>query len=134
VNVAAFVFDSEALAAVVRKDRRVQVIMASAVANDQRIVVPVVVLAELMTGGPKDAAYWHVVNRLFLCDATAKIAARAGALRERAIENRKKKRDLTLDALVAATAESFSPAMIVTGDADDMELLTAATEVRVLSL
>jgi len=122
------VLDSEALSAVVRQDRRIQVVLAAARHNDRRPVVPAVVLAEVMTGGSDDAAYWHVVGRLVLADTTPRIAARAGALRERAVAARKKKRDLTVDAIVAATAQEFAPAVIATGDPADMTLLAAEVD------
>ena len=128
------VLDSEALSGLVRHDRRIQVVLAAARQNDRRPVVPAVVLAEVMTGGPGDAAYWHVVGRLVLTDTTPRIAARAGALRERAAAVRRKKRDLTVDALVAATAHELAPAVVATGDPADMALLAPEPGVRVLAV
>ena len=128
------VLDSEALSAIVRKDRRIQVVLAAARQNDRRTVVPAVALAEVMTGGPGDAACWHVVGRLVLADTTPHIAARAGALRERATAARKKKRDLTVDAIVAATAHALAPSVIATGDPADMTLLATEPDVRVLAV
>ncbi|MFT4217051.1 MAG: hypothetical protein QM619_07690 [Micropruina sp.] len=59
-------------------------------------------------------------------------AARAGVLREHAEPLRRKKRDLTVDAVVAAVAISLQPAVIVTGDPADLRLLTAGTDVKVV--
>ncbi|MCL2466746.1 MAG: twitching motility protein PilT [Micrococcales bacterium] len=128
------VLDSQALRAIVRKDRRIQVILAAARQNDRRTVVPAVVLAEVMTGGPGDAAYWHTVGRLVLTDTTPSIAARAGALRERATAVQKKKRDLTVDAIVTATAQEFAPSIVTTGNPADMTLLAPRPDVRVLAV
>jgi predicted nucleic acid-binding protein len=102
-------------------------------ANDQRVVVPAVVLAELITGRPADAAIWHAVGRLVIQDITAPIAAAAGRLRERASAARLKKRDLTVDALVAATAASFAPSVLLTGDPADFALL-APEGVRIVAI
>jgi len=134
VTAETLVLDSQALSAIVRKDRRIQVILTAARHNDRRTVVPAVVLAEVMTGGPGDAAYWHAVGRLVLADTTPPIAARAGALRERATAVRKKKRDLTVDAIVAATAQDFAPSVIATSDPADMTLLAPQPDVRVLAV
>ena len=74
------------------------------------------------------------MNRLETCDLTKAIAVRAGTLRERAEATRRKKRDLTVDAIVVSTAVTFSPAVIVTADVEDLELLAAGTDVRVIGI
>jgi hypothetical protein len=71
---------------------------------------------------------------LSTADLTPRVAARAGALRQRAGLTRAKKRDLTVDAMVAATAEEHTPAVILTGDPADMVLLTADLDVRVIDV
>ena len=128
------VLDSAALSAVARRDRAAHPVLQAILTADHRVVVPAVVLAEVMTGKPTDAAVWHVVNRMVVQDVTASIAARAGALRERAAGQRVKKRDLTVDALVAATAEALAPSTIVTADAGDLLLLTSDSRVSVAQL
>jgi len=87
-----------------------------------------------MTGAPSDAAYWQVLKKLAVVDTTARIAARAGALREAASAARRKKRDLTVDAIVAATAHEFTPAAIITGDPDDMALLVSGPGITVTAI
>ncbi|MCL2423759.1 MAG: type II toxin-antitoxin system VapC family toxin [Micrococcales bacterium] len=128
------VLDSEALAAVARRDPRVAPVLAFIVEKNQRMVVPAVVLAELMTGRPTDAGVWHAVNRLVVADITARIAADAGARRERATAVRPKKRDLTVDALVVATAAQFAPAVVITADPDDIRLLVGDDDITVTTL
>jgi hypothetical protein len=60
------------------------------------------------------------------------IGYRAGALRARATTGRRKARDLTADALVAATALELAPPVVVlTSDVADLTLLLAETDVRV---
>ncbi|MCL2849103.1 MAG: type II toxin-antitoxin system VapC family toxin [Micrococcales bacterium] len=128
------VLDCEALAAMARRDARTRPVLASLVGKRQRMVVPAVILAELMTGKPTDAAVWHTVNRLVMVDTDAHIAADAGARRDRASGIRPKKRDLTIDALVVATAARFAPAVIITGDPDDIRLLVGEDDITVTTL
>jgi predicted nucleic acid-binding protein len=130
---ATFVLDTEALSALVRRTARIQTVLDAAHARRSHIVIPAVVLAEVMTGAPSDAAYWQVLKKLAVVDTTAQIAARAGALRETAQAVRRKKRDLTIDAIVAATAAEHAPAIVVTGDPADLKLL-AGTGVKVVSV
>jgi predicted nucleic acid-binding protein len=120
---ATFVLDAEAVSALVRRTARIQTVLDTALTRRSHIIVPAVVLAEVMTGAPSDAAYWQVLKRLAVVDTTARIAARAGALREAAQAVRRKKRDLTIDAIVAATAAEHTPAIVVTGDPADLKLL-----------
>jgi len=128
------VFDSEALSSVARQDRAALLTLSAAKANRQRVVVPTAVLAEVFTGKQSDAAVWHVLSRVLTCDLTTSIAARAGALRRQASKVRAKRRDMTIDAIVVATAEELAPAVIVTGDPDDMTMLVTNQQVRVTCL
>jgi len=98
---------------------------------DARVVIPSVVLAEVMTGGADDAAVWHVVRRFPVVDLDARWCARAGGLRERAEKVRRKKRDLTIDALVAAVATGVQPAVVITADPDDFALLLDGYDVKI---
>jgi predicted nucleic acid-binding protein len=108
--------------------------VAAARANGHRVVIPTVALAELATGKASDAQLWHVIKRIPCEDSTPPSAMRAGALRQRAEAARRKKRDLTIDALVASLALDHAPAIILTTDADDMRLLVADSDVNVLSV
>jgi len=128
------VLDAEGLAALVRRERRAWEVMHGALTGDQRVVVPASVLTEVMTGRPSDAAVWHVVNRLPVHSIDTATAARAGQLRERAAAARRKKRDLSMDALVAATATRYLPATIVTSDPDDMQALIDNLDIRIVAL
>jgi predicted nucleic acid-binding protein len=128
------VLDSEALAAAARGHRGMRVTLAAAKANGQLVLVPTVVLAEVLTGAAADAAVWHVVGRIGTRDLTTAIAARAAALRNLADKTRRKRRDMTVDAIVMATAEAVAPAALVTGDPGDMSLLLGDVDVRVTGL
>ena len=128
------ILDSEALSALSRRDRAAHSLLAGIDAEDELAVIPAVILAEVMTGKPSDAAVWHVVDRLVVCHTTASIAARAGALRQGAESVRRKKRDLTIDAIVAATAEALAPSVVVTGDPTDFALLLSPSRIPVIPL
>ena len=56
---------------------------------------------------------------------------RAGALRTRADRARRKKRDLTVDAVVAATAVELAPSVVLTADKPDLELLVEGFDVKI---
>jgi predicted nucleic acid-binding protein len=125
------VLDTQALAAVCSDDPVLRDRLVAAHRNQQRVVVPVIIMAEVMTGAPSDAKVWHVVARLACQVITAGHAARAGSLRERAQHWRRKKRDLTVDAVVAAVAISVAPSVVLTADVDDLRRLTADHDVTV---
>lgn len=63
------------------------------------------------------------------------IGYRAGALRAAAATRRKKPRDLTVDALVAATAVGLTgPVAVLTADVADLQLLLAGTNVKLVAV
>jgi predicted nucleic acid-binding protein len=126
------VLDAEALAAACRDDVVMRDRLVAAHRNQQRVIVPVIVMAEVMTGAPTDAKVWHVVGRLAQAEITARMAAHAGGLRERAERARQKKRDLAVDAVVAAVAIDVAPSAVLTSDVEDLRLLTAGYDVKVL--
>ena len=128
------VLDAEGLAALVRRERRAWEVMHGALTGDRRVVVPASTLTKVMTGRPSDAGVWHVVNRLPVHSIDAATAAQAGALRERASTTRRKKRDLSMDAQVVATAMNYLPATIVTSDPDDISALAQGLDVLVVAL
>jgi predicted nucleic acid-binding protein len=108
--------------------------MHGALTGDQRVVVPASTLTEVMTGRPSDAGVWHVVNRLPVHSIDTTTAAQAGALRERATATRRKKRDLSMDAQVVATAMAYLPATIITSDPDDITALAQGLDISVVAL
>lgn len=95
------------------------------------MLIPAVVLAEVATGAPSDAAIWHVLSKIPTLDLPQSVAMRAGALRTRDERVRRKRRDLTVDALVAATAVEFAPAVVITGDTSDLALLVEGFDVKI---
>jgi predicted nucleic acid-binding protein len=125
------ILDSEAVSALVEKRKGMAERLAAAQQADHRVLVPAVVLAEVATGAPSDAAIWHVLSKIPTLDLPHGVAMRAGALRTRAERVRRKKRDLTVDAIVAATAAELAPSVVLTSDKADLELLVDGFDVKV---
>lgn len=125
------ILDSEAVSALAEKRKGMAERLAAAQEADHRVVIPTVVLAEVGIGSPTDAAIWHVLGRIPTVDLPQGVAMRAGALRARADSVRRKKRDLTVDAIVAATAVELAPSVVITADKRDLELLVDGYDVKV---
>jgi predicted nucleic acid-binding protein len=125
------ILDSEAVSALVEKRKGMAERLAAAQQGDHRVLVPAVVLAEVATGAPSDAAIWHVLSKIPTLDLPQGVAMRAGALRTRAERVRRKKRDLTVDAIVAATAAELAPSVVLTSDEADLELLVDGFDVKI---
>ena len=105
--------------------------LAAAQQADHRVLIPAVVLAEVAAGTASDAAIWHVLAKIRTLDLPQGVAMRAGALRTRAERVRRKKRDHTVDAIVAATAVELAPSVVLTSDTSDLELLVEGFDVKV---
>jgi len=125
------ILDSEAVSALAEKRKGMAERLAAAQQADHRVLIPAVVLAEVATGAPSDAAIWHVLSKIPTLELAQQVAMRAGALRTRAEQVRRGKRDLTVDAIVAATAVELAPSVVLTGDRSDLELLVEGFDVRV---
>ena len=125
------ILDSEALSQLANQSSRIVERIEAARRLDYRVIIPGVVVAEVMNGTTKDALIWRVLKRVPVEPTDTKIAATAGSLRYRAESTRHKKRDLTVDSIVAATALKFEPAVIVTADKADMSLLVGSHDVIV---
>lgn len=125
------ILDSEAVSALAEKRKGMAERLAAAQQADHRVLIPAVVLAEVATGAPSDASIWHVLGKIPTLDLPQGVAMRAGALRARAERVRRKKRDLTVDAIVAATAVELAPSVVITADTADLELLVDGFDVKV---
>lgn len=125
------ILDSEAVSALAEKRTGMAERLAAAQQADHRVLIPAVVLAEVATGAPTDAAIWRVLGTIPTLDLPEGVAMRAGALRARAERVRRKKRDLTVDAIVAATAVELAPSVVITADKSDLELLVDGFDVKV---
>ncbi len=128
------ILDSEAVSALAEQRKGMAERLAAAREADHRVLIPTVVLAEVATGAPTDAAIWHVLGRIPTIDLPQGVAMRAGTLRTRADSVRRKKRDLTVDAVVAATAVELAPSVVMTADKADLELLVEGFDVKVSAI
>jgi len=114
------VLDSGAVIALARRDTKARAFLARA--NELRIPVevPVVVVAETVRGGPRDAPVNWVLKAIgSVAEAREKHGRTAGALLGLARSAN------TVDALVVAHAVEAGGAQILTGDPDDLERLAA---------
>lgn len=112
------ILDSGAVIALSRGEQRARAFLARAVELGAPIDVPVVVVAETVRGGPRDAAVHRVLKAVdSIPVATAAIGRAAGRLLGIA------KSSATVDALVVAQAAAAGGAHILTGDPGDLEPL-----------
>jgi predicted nucleic acid-binding protein len=124
--------DSEALSALAADDRRMQPWATFARRTDSTLHASTVTLAEVTDGSSRDANVQRVAKALRIEDVTTAIGYRAGALRAAASSSRRKVRDLTVDAIVAATALALpGPVVVLTSDDNDFTVLLDGTPVRV---
>lgn len=133
------ILDSEVLNALARPtERRILAERARAVltiAHEKRALVrvPAPVLSETCRGPRYDAAINRLLNArgIGICNLTRSIAQQAGHL----LAKRKLSSAHAVDAFVVATALQLSPAIIATGDPDDIQRLASSfKQVRVLPL
>lgn len=127
--------DSQALSAAARAQRSMHPWLEFARQSDSILYISAVTLAETTDGSPRDANVRRMVNTLRVIPATDTIGYGAGRLRSLAAQNRRKARDLTIDAIVAATALTLpTPAVVITSDPEDLRLLLQDTSVRVAGI
>lgn len=126
------VLDSEALSALATGQRSMYAWATLARRTDSVLHASTITLAEITDGTARDAQVHRAANALRLEDVTSQIGYMAGSLRARAAVGRRKPRDVTVDAIVAATALNLpGPTIVLTSDPSDFELLLDATAVRV---
>jgi predicted nucleic acid-binding protein len=127
------VLDAEAVSRLIERTQAAQAWATFIRRQKARLHVSSLTLAELAIGTSRDAALRHAVSRMATHDVTPDIAFTAGAMRARV--RRRKQRDLTVDAVVAATAASLpGPVVVLTSDPADLTALLEGTDVRVASL
>lgn len=114
------ILDSGAVIALSRGDQRARAFLVRALELGVPVEIPVVVVAETIRGGPRDAPVHRVLKAVGSVpethEAHGRIAGRLlGAARSSG----------TVDALVVAQAVERGGAHILTGDRDDLERLAA---------
>ena len=115
------ILDSGAVIALTRGDQRARAFLSRALELGASIEIPVVVLAETVRGGPRDAPLNRVLKAIGSVPAAQEAHGRiAGQLLGSA------RSASTVDALVVAQAVEAGGAQILTGDREDLERLAAA--------
>lgn len=114
------ILDSGAVIALARGDQRARAYLARALETGTPVEIPVVVLAETVRGGPRDAPINRVLKAVGPVPPAREVHGRIagqllGAARSAA----------TMDALVVAQAVEAGGAHILTGDREDLERLAA---------
>jgi predicted nucleic acid-binding protein len=114
------ILDSGAVIALARGDQRVRAFLSRALELGAPIEIPVVVLAETVRGGPRDAPIDRVLKAVGSVPVATEAHGRvAGQLLGSA------RSSSTVDALVVAQAVEAGGAQILTGDREDLERLAA---------
>ncbi|MBP8921185.1 MAG: hypothetical protein KBG85_15875 [Micropruina sp.] len=127
--------DAEALSALAEDDRRMLPWATVAHRTDSILHASTATLAEVTDGSARDANIRRAARAVRLIDVTAGIGYRAGQLRATAVRVRRKRRDLTVDAIVAATALTLpAPVVVLTSDPEDLRLLLAGTRIAVAAV
>lgn len=121
------VLDSGAVIALSRGDSRARAYLARARELLIPVEIPVVVVAETIRGGPRDAAVHRVLKKVGeVLPADERHGRTAGRLLGAA------RSTSTVDALVVAQAIVAGGAVVLTGDPDDLGRLAAGQpEVRI---
>jgi len=115
------ILDSGAVIALARGDQRARAFLARALEQMTAVEIPVVVVAETVRGGPRDAPVHRVLKAVGSIPDLREVHGRiAGQLLGEA------RTAHTVDALVVAHAVEAGGAQILTGDREDLERLAAA--------
>jgi predicted nucleic acid-binding protein len=127
------ILDTGGLLALAAHGQRARALSVSTAGGQIPLVIPSVILAQCIRGGPRDAPINRVVSAAGGClPVTESLAREAGVLLALVTENQPtSRRDHVdaIDAIVVAIALHYFPASIMTSDADHIRrLLDAAPE------
>lgn len=114
---ARLILDTGAVIGFARGNARVAGHIRIAVDRGDEVVVPAVVVAQAIRGGPRDAPVHRLLNALRVSAVDLRLARRAGELLGHTGLSD------AVDALVMAEASRSGPAVLLTSDADDMSVL-----------
>lgn len=127
--------DSEALSALAVDAKQMQAWSMVAKRTDSTLHTSTLTLAEVTDGSARDIGVRPVAKTVRREPVTEQIGYRAGRLRAAASSTRHKARDLTVDAVVAATALSLpEPVVVLTSDPADLTRLLEGTSVKVVRI
>ncbi len=123
------ILDSGAVIGWSRGDARTRAVLRQALERHLELRVPVVVLAETLRGGPRDAPVNRVLKAVGTAPTTPATGRDAGQLLGRTGGSN------TADALIAAEALAIPGSTILTSDPDDLRALLSdqsSVEVQVV--
>lgn len=123
--------DAEALTAYARGARHFVPLAIASERLDAELHASALTLAEVTDGSGRDVVIRRVASAIEIHDTTAAIGFEAGRLRARTARGRRKARDLTVDAVVAASAVAARATVVLTSDLADLERLLEGMGVRV---
>lgn len=116
------VYDSGALLAAERNDRRFRIAHRRFLDRERRILVPAPVLTQVWRGGARQAMVSRILRSCEVDATTEEVARSAGVLLGRS------RTGDAVDAIVVATALRIG-ALMVTSDPHDLDLLWNAAEI-----
>lgn len=126
------VLDSEALSALAAGQQRMLAWATAARRTHSTLHASTLTLAEVTDGTARDARVHRIAKAIRLEVVTPDIGSEAGRLRAGAVGTRRNVRDLTVDAVVAATALALPrPVVVLTSDQKDLRHLLVGTHVKV---
>ncbi|MGC9666481.1 type II toxin-antitoxin system VapC family toxin [Planosporangium sp. 12N6] len=115
------VLDSEGLVKLAAGDARVRAYLESARERGARVTVSAITLAEVLRGGPRDAAVHRVLSRIVVQPVSADVGRHAGDLLGMTGLSGHR---CAIDAVVAAMALAAArPVVLLTSDPDDLNML-----------
>jgi predicted nucleic acid-binding protein len=120
--VARLILDTGAVIGFARGNARVAAHIRIAATRGDEVVVPAVVVAQAIRGGPRDAPVHRLLNAVRVTSVDQRLARRAGELLGRTGLND------AVDALVMAEASRSGPSLLLTSDPDDMNVLAPDTK------
>jgi predicted nucleic acid-binding protein len=115
--VARLILDSGAIIAIARGDPRVAGYVAAATYRGDEVVVPAVVVAQTIRGGPRDAPVYRLLKTVRTRPIGLRLARHAGELLGATGS------DDAVDAIVMAEALRVRPSLLLTSDPEDMTRL-----------
>lgn len=114
------VLDSEGLWAVARNTEDARAVIDLAIRGGSLVIVPSIVLAETLTGGPQDAPVNQVLSKVTVVSITEDLARDAALLKRKSgmtgVEH-------TIDAIVVAVSASQGGGVVLTSDPGDIKQL-----------
>ncbi len=124
------ILDSGGLSALADGEPRAVALFKRATRQKLQVGIPAPVLAETITGQPRDALLHRFIRSPgAIIDTTSEIAREAGVLRYRARLPEK-----TIDALVVATAARYPGSIVLTSDVRDLTTFASHRHDAALSI